>query len=309
MSDEAFNSPFSGLGKDLKGGKKKAASVPAPARSPGPEKSGRKSAPGELSQDFTAEDAEGAALFLAALGRPGELPGPLSAPDAEAAEAPKVRAKKAPAASARPAGLPDIPPDISPDIPLIGDEAQSFAEAMRGVRPVNGRGRALVPPAPPAPVRHKSAGRDYLAEFTEGKYEFALEYTEEFFEGRVMGLDPLVAAKLRAGQYSPEAHIDLHGLNSEQAYTALLAFIKSAYIHSRRHLVVVTGRGKNSPGGLSVLRQSMQEWLTREPLRRVVLAFCTAQPKDGGAGAIYVLLRKYRKNQGKVRWDITPPGI
>jgi DNA-nicking Smr family endonuclease len=66
---------------------------------------------------------------------------------------------------------------------------------------------------------------------------------------------------------------------------------------------VVTGRGKNSPGGQSILRTETETWLTKEPLRRVVLAFCTAQPKHGGAGAIYILLRKQKKTEGKVRWD------
>jgi DNA-nicking Smr family endonuclease len=116
-------------------------------------------------------------------------------------------------------------------------------------------------------------------------------------------MDPLVTAKLRAGQYSPEASMDLHGQNAEQARAALINFIRHAYNKGQRSLVVVTGRGKNSPGGLGVLRKSMQEWLTRNPLKRVVLAFCTAKAKDGGTGAVYILLRKLKKSNGKIQWD------
>jgi len=51
-----------------------------------------------------------------------------------------------------------------------------------------------------------------------------------------------------------------------------------------------------------VLRERLQAWLTRDPFKRIVLAFCTALPKHGGAGALYVLLRK-RKKDGKINWE------
>jgi DNA-nicking Smr family endonuclease len=178
-----------------------------------------------------------------------------------------------------------------------------FAEAMRGVNPMDGKGRDL-----PLKLRNgfkpAPAGEtDYLKDFLEGKVEFSLEYTDEFFEGHVVNIDPLVAAKLRAGRYSPEASMDLHGQNAEQARATLINFIRHAYNTGQRSLIVVTGRGKNSPGGLGVLRKNMQEWLTRNPLKRVVLAFCTAKAKDGGTGAVYILLRKLKKSNGKIQWD------
>ena len=70
-------------------------------------------------------------------------------------------------------------------------------------------------------------------------------------------------------------------------------------------MLVVPGRGRNSPDGQGVLRGKLQTWLTQEPFKRVVLAFCTAQPHDGGPGSVYVLLRKYRK-KGRVYWERLP---
>ena len=139
-----------------------------------------------------------------------------------------------------------------------------------------------------------------------GKLEFSLEYTDEFIQGHVMGVDPVVLGKLRAGTYSPEGHVDLHGQNMEQAYATLAAFVKHAYQSGKRHLLIITGRGKNSPGGTPVLRERVQAWFTRDPFKRVVLAFCTAKPGDGGTGAVYILLRKRKKNQGKIVWDRQP---
>ncbi len=52
-----------------------------------------------------------------------------------------------------------------------------------------------------------------------------------------------------------------------------------------------------------MLKEELKTWLTRDPLKRVVLAFVTALPRHGGAGALYVLLRKYKKIKGKVRWE------
>ncbi|MDR2825816.1 MAG: Smr/MutS family protein [Deltaproteobacteria bacterium] len=188
-------------------------------------------------------------------------------------------------------------------VELAEQDESLFVSAMQGVNPVDGKGRDL----PLKPKNETKTGTvpeaDYLKDFLEGKIEFALEYTEEFFEGHVMGLDPLVAAKLRAGQYSPEANVDLHGQNAEQAQDTLINFIHQAYNKSQRFLIVVTGRGKNSPGGLGILRKNMQEWLTQNPLKRVVLAFCTAQAKDGGTGAVYILLRRFKKSKGKIQWD------
>lgn len=187
------------------------------------------------------------------------------------------------------------------------DEDESlFAKAMRGVAPVGGRGRSLAPlPGASRPVPALDPA-EALREVLEGRVEFALHHTDEFMEGFVVGTDPLVLARLRAGRYSPEKHVDLHGMNARQAHEALTAFIKDAYQRTMRCVVVVTGRGRNSPGGVGVLRPLLQAWLTRDPFKRVVIAFCTARPGDGGPGAVYVLLRKYKKSRGRIIWDRTP---
>lgn len=324
-----FNTPFSGLKKNIKGSRKVTDSIAPRNSSPagdGQAAARKAGATPSQPQDFSGEDTEAAAMFLSAMGR--------SVPRCSAnaySSSEQSMAELLAEADKKRRGMKEVIPEASTyqqqaapmpkppgrnksvrdfgDIPLEldGEDAASFASAMQGVKPVDdSRGRALTPPAPAAPIRHKSVERDYLTEFTEGKYEFALECTEEFFEGHVMGLDPLVVSKLRAGNYSPEAHIDLHGLNAEQAYTALLDFVRASYNQGRRNIIVVTGRGKNSPGGLSILRQNMQDWLTKDPFKRAVLAFCTAQPKDGGAGALYVMLRKLKKSQGKIRWERRP---
>lgn len=187
----------------------------------------------------------------------------------------------------------------------VEDEALAFASAMRDVEPLHGKGREVPSETPPPPLPPVSTSNP-LQDFLEGKLEFTLASTDEYVEGHVLGLDLLIVGKLQAGQFSPEAHLDLHGLNASQAFQTLVGFIKGAYLKGQRTVLVVPGRGLNSPSGMGVLREKVQNWFTQEPFRRVVLAFCTARPTDGGAGALYVLLRKFRKDRGKVYWERRP---
>lgn len=207
--------------------------------------------------------------------------------------------------SSVPTPVPSALASPTPDTAIFPDDAELFAAAVGGAAPVRAKGRDLTPPPVVLPPRQHKPERS-LEDLLAGKVEFALEYSDEFIEGHIMGLDPLVQSKLRAGQYSPEGHLDLHGQNMEQAYASLARFIKVAYQDGKRQVLLITGRGKNSPGGDAVLRERVQTWLTRDPFKRVTLAFCTAQPRDGGAGALYLLLRKRKKNQGKIIWDRVP---
>jgi len=187
-----------------------------------------------------------------------------------------------------------------------GAEEALFLRAMQGVAQIGGSGREVQPaPPPPMPAADDDDDADakLMRQAMLGPVEFELELSEEYMHGYVRGLDSKIFQQLKAGRLSPEGHLDMHGQNADQALDALLFFMRESYLAGRRMVLVIPGRGKNSPHGLSILRQEIQTWLTREPLRRIVLAFCTAQPKDGGAGALYVLLRRLKKQQGKVAWD------
>ncbi|CCO24463.1 Smr/MutS family protein [Maridesulfovibrio hydrothermalis] len=190
------------------------------------------------------------------------------------------------------------------EIEPVNDD-MAFMNAMSGVQRMDSS-TVVVEKSNPAPVVSSSDeddGKKYLSSLISGKIEFEIEYSDEFMFGFVRGTDSKIFQKLKSGAFSHEAHIDLHGMNSEQAFDNLLFFIRESFLQGNRCVLAVTGRGKNSPGGHSVLKREIQDWLTRDPFRRVVLAFCTAQPKDGGAGAVYILLRKQKKVQGKVKWD------
>lgn len=198
--------------------------------------------------------------------------------------------------------------EIEPEEHDEAKEEELFLSAMQGVKHIDGKGgRQVAPVSSPSdkqsiPDPEERAKKD-LKLFLRGEVEFELEYTEEYMYGYVRGLDIKTFQQLKAGSLSVAAHLDLHGMTLDQAKENLLFFLRESYLQGHRCVLIVTGRGKNSPGGQSILRRETEIWLTHDPLKRVVLAFCTAQPKDGGAGAVYVLLRKQKKNQGKIVWD------
>ena len=69
----------------------------------------------------------------------------------------------------------------------------------------------------------------------------------------------------------------------------------------RRCVLIVHGRGRNSPDQRPVLKDAVKLWLTRGELGRRVLAFSTARSYDGGSGAMYVLLRRERRKKAPFR--------
>lgn len=243
---------------------------------------------------------------LSALKLPGEKPG-IAQQVEQAVKA--ATAKGRPLAAAKPGkaapGRPGQQPAPAPEI--LAAEESIFYLAMQGVTPMKGSGRQVQPAPPPPPAPEPEDGDDadsrLMRQAMQGAIEFELELSDEYMHGYVRGLDSKIFQQLKAGRIVAEGHLDLHGQNADQAHDALLFFMRESYLAGRRVVLVIPGRGKNSPGGLGILRAEIQSWLTREPLRRIVLAFCTAQPRDGGTGALYVLLRKIRKSVGKVAWD------
>ena len=114
----------------------------------------------------------------------------------------------------------------------------------------------------------------------------------EMKHGQAPGLDRRTQARMKRGKMNVMAKIDLHGMYKEQAYTQLLSFLMRNYDQSRKTVLVITGKGSRSGGQIGVLREAVPGWLNTSPMRQYVHAFSHAAPKDGGEGALYVLLKK-----------------
>lgn len=112
--------------------------------------------------------------------------------------------------------------------------------------------------------------------------------------GALHVMDKRTAARLKGGRMMIAARIDLHGMPAVAAQTAFERFIISSHARGHRCVLVITGKGQRSGTDGGVLKRELPRWLNLPQIRPLVLATTPAQPKDGGAGAMYVLLRRER---------------
>jgi DNA-nicking Smr family endonuclease len=200
-----------------------------------------------------------------------------------------------PAAKPKPAPL----PPAAPPAPRERTEDELWAEAVTGARPVERGADRVAPLRPPTPhvaFYHPDLDAiDALRALVSGEAPFDLSDTDEFIEGRAAGLDVGIVRKLRRGEFAVQGHLDLHGMTREEAKGAVDAYLRSARSAGKRCVLVVHGRGLHSKDQLPVLKDALRTWLATARFARHVLAFATARPVDGGAGALYVLLRRAGK--------------
>lgn len=178
------------------------------------------------------------------------------------------------------------------------DDEQSFLEAMSDVIPLSENKRKIVPtpgshirPAHPAPDDEQEA-LNHLFDLVKGSIELDITLTDEYMEGSVKGFSRKLMKKLKNGEFPVQDYIDLHGLTKQEAEARVRDFLVQSHKLGLRCVLIVHGRGLNSPDSFPVLKERLPLWLGRGPVKKIVLAFATARPYDGGAGAVYVLLRK-----------------
>ena len=111
---------------------------------------------------------------------------------------------------------------------------------------------------------------------------------EEFIFYAHAGLQLKTQKKLRQGKVPIEDHLDLHGLNIDEARNTLLEFIDFAQKQQIRCVLLVHGKGYRAEAQHPVLKNKVNNWLRQHP---GILGFSSAQPKDGGTGAVYILIK------------------
>jgi DNA-nicking Smr family endonuclease len=188
----------------------------------------------------------------------------------------------------------DITPPPAPDnTPSVEDRAL-FRALMADVCPLPPTDRANIEPPKPTPQPRqrqrdesevpRKAMRGLLP--PEGRLEMNVEDT--FLRP---GLPRRALSDLRQGRWAIQAEIDLHGHTRTEACDALGAFIAACLSRNLRCVRVIHGKGLSSPGRCPVLKTLSRQWLA---CHQDILAFCVARPRDGGDGALIVLLRSQK---------------
>jgi DNA-nicking Smr family endonuclease len=174
--------------------------------------------------------------------------------------------------------------------PLSDEEIELWREVAKSVAPRKG---ALLPsPRKRAAAANSAAAAGPLAGPAKPSRS-------------VPSLAPLerrLRRQLSRGRTEPDDVIDLHGMSEAQAHRALRGFLIYAQARGNRLALVITGKGenKNAAGPLwadtpGVLRRLTPHWLRASDLRPIVVGFEEAARGHGGAGALYVRLRRTGK--------------
>lgn len=175
------------------------------------------------------------------------------------------------------------------------DEDELWASVAKTVTPLEKRTRLSTSPARKSaqknvgrPAKNKTATPKQLSA-AQPQQQRADLLPADLNSIGYGGISRSNARMIKTGQARPTARVDLHGLTRDQAKSRLEKFITTAMAERHRVVLVITGKGV---AGQGVIRRNLPYWLTSPPLAAMVIAYCEAQPKDGGGGAYYVNLRQ-----------------
>ena len=179
-------------------------------------------------------------------------------------------------------------------------EEELFMEAMEGVIPIPREHgvqrifhirRSEIRPAEDPEKREEAEALSQLTSLVKNGAGFNILDTPEYIEGTGYNIPPEVARRLHRGDYSIQAHVDLHRLSAQVAKEVFERFLRWTVITGKTGVLIIHGRGFSSASE-PVLKNKVIEWLTRGPWRKWVIAYSSARSCDGGAGATYILLRQ-----------------
>lgn len=174
---------------------------------------------------------------------------------------------------------------------ISDEERRLFRETVAGAKPLKAKKKPLSRRPKPLPrARFADAEkRAVLEESLKLDLQDGDTFTgDELWYARP-GVQHALMRKLRRGQFSARAELDLHGLRSEDAQRVVAGFLYEARARSYRCVRIIHGKGLGSGPRGPVIKQKLGNWLRQH---KDVLAFCSARPVDGGSGALYVLLGK-----------------
>ena len=163
------------------------------------------------------------------------------------------------------------------------------ATSVGPVQALSVRDRAELERDRPAPLPRQREADEQAALRASLSDEVDVEsllLTDDGLSFRRPGVGPDVVTRLRRGQWSIQAEIDLHGLRRDEARERIAAFVRGAQRRGQRCVRVVHGKGHGSPGRQPVLKAKVQRWLAQ---CNDVIAFTQASGPQGGAGALIVL--------------------
>jgi DNA-nicking Smr family endonuclease len=170
---------------------------------------------------------------------------------------------------------------------ISDDDRAAFAAATEGVRRLEPRNLAKLDRPRPAPrARQTRAAHAAVLEQSINGPTATAAHEEVVFRRETVSARTF--RKLRRGEFSIEAEIDLHGMRLAEAKAQLQSFLRECAARRVACIRVIHGKGTRSGPDGPILKPSVHHWLSRWDS---VLAFVSAQARHGGSGAVYALLK------------------
>lgn len=183
--------------------------------------------------------------------------------------------------------------------PEAEDDSDLFLRAVANVRPLEEepeRPRPRKQPVQPK-ARVESADRQVFLKAIE-ELKLDVNFRDELPDD-VVPLKPLPVNRMRQfrrGALRIDLELDLHGMTRDEALASLTRFITGAFNRGQKGVLVITGKGNNSPDE-PVLQGAVASWL-RDRGKGMVAEFAPAPRQLGGTGAFVVFLREKGETQG-----------
>jgi len=168
------------------------------------------------------------------------------------------------------------------------DDNNLFNQAMQGVNALTSDKANLKANLKTKPAGIKKRPAETEKNIADTLSDEFINDCEEFLEFMRPGIQKSYLKQIRNGKVTVEDNLDLHGYRRDDARKLLLNFLDHAQQQSFKLVRIVHGKGYNSSDNQPVLKAMVNKWLQSIP---EVLAFVSAVPRDGGTGAVYVLLK------------------
>lgn len=182
----------------------------------------------------------------------------------------------------------------------IDDDKVLFMQAMHGVNPLEDKNvrspvssKKTKPDAATLSKRAAAQGGDETdlgAGLSDMQALLNPVAGEAYLSYKHPTLQNKIFDQLKKGQFRWYDAVDIHGCTIEEARVAMTQLLSQAKANNETVVKIVHGKGQEA-----ILKTCVNGWLRQIP---EVLAFCSAPPKDGGNGAVLVLLKK-RKAESK----------
>ena len=172
-------------------------------------------------------------------------------------------------------------------MPEINEDMKLWNAVTETVKPLDSK-------TPAKKAEHVSLRKKLTLEVRPSRHSPDFDYTvcDPLTEGDLHAMDKKTGQRFKAGAMQIDARLDLHGYTLDKAFEVLKNFIHEQSRRNSRCLLLITGKGGML--GRGVLKAEMPVWMNSAEIRSLILSYTTAQPKDGGDGAFYILLKRNR---------------